>query len=254
MKLIDSTPGQLELHEGATSGIITGGVFILLGIGGALSPLLFSLPWWASLIGLAVIALGVLALFGATSRDVILRSQGDNTITTKRVIGGKSAHVSFASTDVAGVRLTITNGTDTTRDSDGDTRTERYRLSDLRVTLTNGSEVEIGSEKTSSNGGISVNGMSINALDEAPLKDEGEKIAQLFGKQLQVSTAGDFNPADIPTIVNTVRESIASVQTQTTPSPNQTQQPVEQPQSPQQPQMVPGANSIQDPNSNQTRI
>lgn len=251
MKLIGSTPGQLELHEGATSGMIAGGILILLGIGGAISPLLFSLPWWASLVGLAVIALGVLILFSATSRDVVLRSQGENTVTTKRVIGGKSARVSFASTDVADVRLTITNGTDTIRDSDGDTRTERYRLGDLRITLTSGSEVEIGSEKISSNGGISVNGMSMNALHEAPLKDEGEKIAQLFGKQLQVSTVGDFNPADIPTIVNTVRESIANAQTQATPLPNQPQQPLEQPQSSQQ---IPNANSAQDANSNQPRI
>jgi hypothetical protein len=94
--------------------------------------------------------------------------------------------------------------------------------------------------------------MNMNALHEPPLKDEGEKIARLFGKQLQVSTVGDFNPADIPTIVNTVHESIAAnTQTQTTPLPSQTQQPLEQPQSPQQ---IPNANSAQDANNNQPRV
>lgn len=204
MKILRPNDSELEIRTSGVSTLIFGGIFVLAGIGGAAAPLFTTAEWWVSLIGAAIIALGVLMILTATSIRTLLRKEGASEITEKRLIGGKTKQSTFESSQVNHVKLeshTETRRT-TSSASDRSGQQERQRVSTIYLLLNDGTEVTVGTERKNSNGGFALNGISLASISKAPLAAEAQQIADFFGVPLKTGIQ-DANLQDVIGAVQT---------------------------------------------------
>jgi hypothetical protein len=212
MKITETNSEQWEIRESGIAVVIIG---IIMGLGGVAMLVwvvthLASIAWWWSLVAVGVLALGALMVFTASNRQITLRRQGVNDIVTTKVIGGKSAHISFTADQIVSVNLDTSDELKTST-RNGEQTTTRERSSILYVLLRDNSEVMLAKRK-SGNDGLTVNGFNMNGFSKAPLSDEAQRIAAFYGVPLS-SRAN--NAGGIETLVgaiNAVKQGITGPQ------------------------------------------
>lgn len=187
---ISQTDNQLIATQGGKSSVVMGIFFALIGIAFIIGlTVLSSNPHLTTtgnsafgyIFGGVFVLVGVLMAIFASNRIVTLNKGGTSTVVSRRIIGSKEADQSFSTADVVGISLTTGPG------SNGSmmmgTNTSNRRLSTLTLLLKNNSVIQVGA----SNGGagITINGISTNLIQKAPLSKEANTIASFLGVPLQ---------------------------------------------------------------------
>lgn len=197
MKIEETNSGTLETHSSGFGTLFTSIIFVIAGIAIAIFILLSSSVEQKlfALAGLVFVVIGGFIAYGATKRDVVLRGDGESVVTETKILTKKVTEYRFSPEEVD--HVTLDTSIKHTRSSDGDT--ERKRVSTLFVTLKDTTEVVILGGQT---GGFSVDGFNLSAFGKAPLSEEAEKVATLYGVELTHSGNS----------LNTMKEAIHTVQ------------------------------------------
>lgn len=212
MKITETNSEQWEIKENGVITVVLGGVMGLGGVGLLIWTVmhLASVAWWWTLVGVGIAAMGVLMIFSAVSRQIILRRQGASEVVTTKVVGGKQTRLGFDTSQIVSVNLDTSDTARTDNDARGQTTT-RERSSILYVLLNDNSEVLLATRK-SSNNGVSVNGFNVTGLSKAPLADEARRIAGFYGVPLSSRANNAGGVEMIAGVVGAVRQGIAGAQ------------------------------------------
>lgn len=212
MKITETNSEQWEIKENGVITVVLGGVMGLGGVGLLIWTVmhLASAAWWWTLVGVGIAAMGVLMIFSAVSRQIILRRQGASEVVTTKVVGGKQTRLSFDTSQIVSVNLDTSDTARTDNDARGQTTT-RERSSILYVLLNDNSEVLLATRK-SSNNGVSVNGFNVTGLSKAPLADEARRIAGFYGVPLSSRANNAGGVEMIAGVVGAVRQGITGAQ------------------------------------------
>lgn len=195
---IIQTDNQLEIEKGATTKVILGGVFAVVGI--IIAILTFTgvmklngspAPWWTGLLGIVFSVAGVAIIFMASKTRIVFQVGGETQIEQIRIIGGNTTHESFPTASIASLQLEtrLEQSQSTSTSSSGVSQQQYQRRSDLYLQLSDGRRIALDSVNRSiSNigavGGFSVGAGSSGRDTEIPLATEGNQIAQFLNVQL----------------------------------------------------------------------
>jgi len=229
---INQTETQLELKTSGLIQIIASIILIVVGIAVSISVLIGvfkdadgkSLPIYWSLVGLVMLLAGGFASYSSKNRQIILKKDGTSTVSTKRIIGGKTQETTFETSRVVAINLS-THFTMNSTDSNSNSNSSSQRRSELSLVLDDNSLISVASSG-GSNGGFSFS-MS-NLIMKAPLSKEANQIATYLGVPLQSSGMSD-PVSDIKSMVDAFHQPVDQPQ----PFTGQPIQPTSQMQSPE---------------------
>lgn len=174
---------EMDIRTSATTSLVVGVIFMVIGIVVAFMLYASGLTV-AVLVGLALIAIGALMVFLASSEHVVLRRGGTSLVEKKRLLGGKTKSQSFETRSVTAVRL-ITGMSRAQGGEAMNSSSSNSRQSVLSLLLSDNSLVQVAHKSGS---GFSVNGLNVGALiQKAPLSAEASQVAQFLGVPLQAS-------------------------------------------------------------------
>jgi hypothetical protein len=187
---ISQTDNQLVTTHGGKGSVVGGIVFALMGIA--------LIIWLAAimddpnvettgdsalgyLLGGVFVLVGVLMALFASKRIVTLNKGGTSSVVSRRIIGSKKDGQSFSTADVVGVSLTT--GMPDSGGAMNNMNTSSRRLSTLTLLLKDNTIIQVA--VSNGGAGITINGISSDLIQKAPLSKEADQIAQFLGVPLQ---------------------------------------------------------------------
>lgn len=192
---IQQTATQLQTDASGLSTVIIGALLITVGIVLAVLPFAHlksqpATPTWLALLGGALVAFGILALWAAKNERITMIKGGETIIDVNKLIGGAKVSQRFPTTDIIAVRLRTTlSSTSTVNDANNSTQPDRQSV--LSLLLRDNSLVTVASASKST--GMSINGVSMGGvINRAPLATEAQQIATFLGVALQADDESSF--------------------------------------------------------------
>lgn len=189
MKIIQ-TNNQLEITQKGIGQLIFGVIPIIIALALIIYTLINTKPgtavqWPLFAFGLIFLIAGVLTIFFAKNNHFVFQKDGQTSIESKRIVGGKTLHDSFPTSSIVAVRLI------TSMSSNGNSngRSSNTRTSALSILLNNNSVVQVAS-KSGSSGVLSL-------VLKAPLINESNQLADFLGLPLEAE--------DTSTIAGTIK-------------------------------------------------
>lgn len=185
MKITETqNPNQLIIKSNGVVSVVAGSIVAAISLVAVIYGLTSSLEEKFVVAGLGALffVIGTLMVVFATNSEFIFAKQGVCSMTSKRLLGGKTKNEAFDASDVGSVQLTSSQENDNSSRSVSSTPRMRSRLS---LQMKNGTLINIGEDvKTMS--GVSVGGFSLNnPVSNLPLKEEADQIAGFFGVPMQ---------------------------------------------------------------------
>lgn len=216
---ITQTNNQLEVKKGVIRAVIVGTVSIVLGIVVIIATLSGNFPihnsqtgetlppWAGSLVGALFALVGLIFIFFAKSKHIILQLQGQTTVIEKRLLGAPQQMV-IPTANIVAVQLVSHMEYDTTTNSSaGNSTTTQSRASSLILLLNNNDQIVVDVSKKNINR-LSIGGTGLSSFQKAPLGKEAEQIANFLGVPLKSNDAGSvFDMANMfADILNTTKQ------------------------------------------------
>jgi hypothetical protein len=196
MKIVTSD-NQLEITESGLGQVIVGVIFMVLGVGTAVVPLIIKAanrgnqfnPLLTLGIGAILLVVGGLIMAFAQNRHFVFQLGANTTIESKRMFGGKQDVQSFPTASIVAVRLLTSETHDQSSQfgqSDNSNASSPTRRSVLSVVLNNNDIVTVAQKSSAVSGGIG------SIISHAPLTKEATKLAEFLKLPLDAEDASSL--------------------------------------------------------------